>query len=104
MSDRPIPDWQVVPSNAGVHVHLNVLPSSVQVPSFPHGFGLQALISKDKDAINSDGIGMSTFMCYTCFLHWYNQIRLFIYFQIKSVPIIAKLSLNFRRSKRNVAY
>ena len=65
MSDRPIPDWQVVPSNAGVHVHLNVLPSSVQVPSFPHGFGLQALISKDKDAINSDGIGMSTFMCYT---------------------------------------
>ena len=31
-------------------------------------------------------------------------MRLFIYFQIKSVPIIAKLSLNFRRSKRNVAY
>ena len=58
MSDRPIPDWQVVPSNAEVHVHLNVPPSSLQVPSFSHGFGLQALSSKSKDANNSDGIKM----------------------------------------------
>ena len=56
MSDRPIPDWQVVPSNAEVHVHLNVSPTSLQVPSFSHGFGLQALSSKGKDANNSDGI------------------------------------------------
>ena len=58
MSDRPKPDRQVVPLNAEVHVHLNGSTSSVQVPSFSHGFGLQALNSKGKDANNSDGIKM----------------------------------------------
>ena len=60
VSYRPIPDWQVFPSNAEVHVQLNVSssPSSVQVPSFSHGFGLQALISNGKDANNSVGIKM----------------------------------------------
>ena len=86
MSDRPIPDWQVVPSNAEVHVHLNVSPTSLQVPSFSHGFGLQALSSKGKDANNSDGIKWDVYVYVLdiCYLHWYNQIHFLVSNQISA--------------------
>ena len=46
---------------------------------------------------------MFRYMCLTCVI--FIGITKYIFsFQIKSVAIIAKLSLNFQRSRRKVAY